>query len=498
MSRSGKRGTRTGLTRRDVSLGLLAAAAATLPGSAWAGFFDFGERQQPQAPQQAEMSEGFDVGTRRVPRPRSNVATLGAPTVEATELAYQRYSQLVQSGGWAPVPGGLELKIGMRHPNVVALRRRLMAEDDLPANTGVSDIFDSYVDAAVRRFQVRYGLQSDGVVRQVTLDAMNVPAIVRLRQMETNLVRLKSLAGNLGERFVMVNIPGAEIEAVENGQVATRYGAVVGKPDRPSPVQNAKIQEINFNPFWHVPASIVRKDLIAKMQEDPQYLTRNKIRMYDGRGNEVNPLSIDWRTDQATKFLFRQDPWAENSMGTVRINMPNPNSTYMHDTPNKNLFGQDFRFHSSGCVRIQNIREILVWLLKDNPGWDRARIEQAQRSGERTDVKLTKPVPVYWVYITAWATPDGVVHFRPDIYNHGGIGQATAALAASAAVTRPVSQVASPAYPTYRAPPAAPTANSAGPYPSEPDLYATESESYESDDSEPYYPYSWGPHYAPR
>ena len=422
-------GTRTGLTRRDVGVGLIAAAAA-LPGSAWAGFFDFGEPQPPppQAPRQAEMSEGFDVGTRRVPRPRSEYATLGAPTVEATESAYQRYSQLVQSGGWAPVPTEFELKIGMRHPNVAALRQRLMAEGDLPANSGLSDVFDSYVDAAVRRFQARYGLQTDGTVRQVTIDAMNIPAAVRLRQLETNLIRLKGFASGLGERFVMVNIPGAEIEAVENGQLATRHGAVVGKPDRPSPVQNAKIQEINFNPFWHVPASIVRKDLIAKMQEDPQYLTRNKIRMYDGRGNEVSPLSINWRTDQATKFLFRQDPWAENSMGTVRINMPNPNSTYMHDTPNKNLFGQDFRFHSSGCVRIQNIREILVWLLKDNPGWDRARIEQAQRSGERTDVKLTKPVPVYWVYITAWATPDGIVHFRPDIYNHDGVGQMTAAV----------------------------------------------------------------------
>ena len=139
-------------------------------------------------------------------------------------------------------------------------------------------------------------------------------------------------------------------------------------------------------------------------------------------------VTLGRRTDQATKYLFRQDPGAENSMGTVRINMPNPNSTYMHDTPNKNLFGQDFRFHSSGCVRIQNIREILVWLLKDNPGWDRARVEQAQRSGERTDVKLSKPVPVYWVYITAWATPDGVVHFRPDIYNHDGVGQMTAAV----------------------------------------------------------------------
>ena len=409
-----------GLTRREVGAALLATVAAALPGTALAGWFD---NEREYTPQQAELGDRFDAAGRRVPIPRTSTPTLGAATLAATESAYSRYGQLVQAGGWAPVPSEPVLRIGMRHPNVVALRERLMAEDDLPQGTGVSDVFDSYVEAAVKRFQTRYGLLPDGAVRQVTVDAMNVPAHLRLRQIELNLVRLRSLSGNLGERYVMVNIPGAEIEAVENGVVATRHGAVVGKPDRPSPVQTARILEINFHPFWHVPASIVKKDLIPKMQEDPRYLTRNKIRMYDGRGNEVSPESVNWRTDQATRFLFRQDPGAENSMGTVRINMPNPNSTYMHDTPFKNLFGQDFRFHSSGCVRIQNIREILVWLAKETPGWDRAQIEQAQRSGQRLDVKLAKPVPVYWVYITAWAAPDGTVQFRPDIYNNDGIGQ---------------------------------------------------------------------------
>ncbi len=430
-----------GLTRREVGAALLATVAAALPGTALAGWFD--NEQREYTPQQAEMGDRFDAAGRRVPMPRTSTPTLGATTLAATESAYSRYGQLVQAGGWAPVPSEPVLRIGMRHPNVVALRERLMAEDDLPQGTGVSDVFDSYVEAAVKRFQTRYGLLPDGAVRQVTVDAMNVPAHLRLRQIELNLVRLRSLSGNLGERYVMVNIPGAEIEAVENGVVATRHGAVVGKPDRPSPVQTARILEINFHPFWHVPASIVKKDLIPKMQEDPRYLTRNKIRMYDGRGNEVSPESVNWRTDQATRFLFRQDPGTENSMGTVRINMPNPNSTYMHDTPFKNLFGQDFRFHSSGCVRIQNIREILVWLAKETPGWDRAQIEQAQRSGQRLDVKLAKPVPVYWVYITAWAAPDGTVQFRPDIYNNDGIGQLAGG--APAAPVAPFTGVASAA-----------------------------------------------------
>jgi murein L,D-transpeptidase YcbB/YkuD len=158
------------------------------------------------------------------------------------------------------------------------------------------------------------------------------------------------------------------------------------------------------------------------MQAEPEYLANNKIRIYDKRGREMQPQDINWNTDEAVDYMFRQDPGELNSMGTIRVNMPNPHAVYLHDTPSKSLFGEDQRFHSSGCVRVQNIRDFVIWLLKGTPNMSRNQVDAQIKGGERYDAKLVRPVPVYWVYITAWANPDGVVQFRDDIYGHDGLG----------------------------------------------------------------------------
>jgi murein L,D-transpeptidase YcbB/YkuD len=281
------------------------------------------------------------------------------------------------------------------------------------------------VEAAVRRFQARHGISIDGVVRAETFKRLNIPCEIRLAQLKTNLVRLKAMKGPLGDRYVMCNIPAAQIEAVENGVAVSRHTAVVGRVSRPSPELTSKIIEVNFNPYWTVPVSIVRKDLVPLMQKDPTYLTTEHIHIYDSHGNELKPTEIDWNSNEAVNYRFRQDPGDFNSLGTVRIDFPSPYGVYMHDTPEKGLFGEDMRFHSSGCVRVQNVRELVDWLLRDTSGWSRSQIDATIKSGERVDAKLAKPVPVYWVYITAWATPDGVVQFRDDIYNKDGLGAFT-------------------------------------------------------------------------
>jgi murein L,D-transpeptidase YcbB/YkuD len=263
-------------------------------------------------------------------------------------------------------------------------------------------------------------------VRDQTFKALNVPAPVRLQQLRTNLVRLRTMSGNLGNRFVVCNIPAAHIEAIENGVAVSRHTAVVGKPDRPSPDVNSKIVEINFNPYWTVPVSIVRRDLIPKMQAEPDYLANNRIRIFDGRGGELQASQINWYSEEAVNYRFKQDPGDFNSLGSIRINFPSKDGVYMHDTPLKNLFGEDMRFHSSGCVRVQNVRELVNWLLMETPGWSRQEIDAVIKSGERKDAKVVKPVPLYWVYVTAWATPDGVTQFREDIYNRDGLGPVAA------------------------------------------------------------------------
>ncbi len=369
-----------------------------------------------------EWSQGFDSASRTITMPSSRFATLTATTVQSLERAIQEYANIVQRGGWKSVPASERLRVGMNHGSVVPLRQRLIVTGDLDRSAGVTDIFDSYVEAGVKRFQARNGISADGVLRESTIAALNVPAEVRLKQLETNIVRVRSMSGFLGDRYAVVNIPAAHLEAVEHGTALLRHTTIVGKPDRPSPVLQAKIVEVNFHPFWTVPVSIIQKDLIPKMQSEPEYLAKNKIRIYDQRGRELAANNVNWQSDEAVNYMFRQDPGELNSMGTIRVNMPNPHAVYMHDTPSKNLFGEDFRFHSSGCVRIQNIREFVVWLLKDAPNWSRTHIDAVTKSGERIEAKLAKPVPVYWVYITAWANPDGIVQFRDDVYGHDGLG----------------------------------------------------------------------------
>lgn len=372
----------------------------------------------------AEWAERFDATLPEVLEVRSSVPTVTGGTAGAIEIAIQRYSGIASRGGWPVVPGtGEPMRLGTKDPAVVVLRERLAVSGDLRQTRGRAEVFDSYVDAAVRRFQLRHGLLADGVVDPKTLAAMNVPVWVRLRQLENNLGRVEELSRNLGDRYVLVNIPAAEIEAVEAGRVRSRHTAVVGKIDRQTPILSSRIHELNFNPYWTVPVSIIRKDLIPKMQEDPEYLTRNKIRIHRwGSEEELRPTDIDWSSDEATQYMFRQDPGELNSLGSVKINFHNQHSVYLHDTPSKNLFGSDFRFHSSGCVRVQNVRELITWLVEPN-GWSRSQVDAMFRNGERLDVKLDTATPIHMAYVTAWATPDGVVQFRDDIYQKDGVGQ---------------------------------------------------------------------------
>ena len=170
-----------------------------------------------------------------------------------------------------------------------------------------------------------------------------------------------------------------------------------------------------------MPTSIIKKEIIPHMQRDPGYLSREKIRVLDGQLHEIDPRSIDWSSERATNYILRQDSGAGNSLGSIRIGMPNKDAVYMHDTPGKALFGRDFRFLSHGCVRVQGVYDYAAWLLQDTPGgpsgvWDKASLLQKQKDKERFDIKLTHAVPVIWVYLTGWANEDGVVNFRNDVY----------------------------------------------------------------------------------
>jgi murein L,D-transpeptidase YcbB/YkuD len=347
---------------------------------------------------------------------KSSEPTFDEGTAQRINAAMLSYSALEVRGGWPVLPNGAKLVPGAHGSDVALLRQRLAMTDDLPANEVGGYVYDEPVVAAVRHFQARHGLPESGIVDKKTLAALNVPVSKRLRQLGASLDRLSGFDFMFAQRYVVVNIPAAIAEAVTRDHVDHRYVVVVGKPDRPSPLVATMITTVNLNPTWTVPLSILKKDIMTRMRRDPGYISRMKMRVLDSKGGEINPRSIDWKSIRSPNFTVRQDSGPGNALGAVRLDMPNKHSVYMHDTNHKNLFSKDYRFQSSGCARVENVRDLAAWLLEDNQGWDRKRIDAAIAKGERTNVRLTYKVPVAWVYLTGWATRDGQVHFRDDIY----------------------------------------------------------------------------------
>ena len=388
------------------------------------------------SPRRGNWDDQFDAkASRSADGVTSNNPVLGGGAVANIQQAISDYQQIVSSGGWPDVRPTQKLQIGVSDPSVQTLRQRLMVSGDLPRSAGLSNAFDSYVDGAVKRFQARHGLPQDGVLGEYTVKAMNVPATTRLAQLNTNLVRLQTMSGDLGTRYVMVNIPAAYIEAVENGRVALRHVAVVGRISRPTHILNSKIYDVTLNPYWTAPRSIVEKDIVPLMRKDPTYLKRNNIRLIDAKGQEVAPETVDWFAPKAPNLMFRQDPGKINAMSSTKINFYNENNEYMHDTPQQGLFNKLMRFESSGCVRVQNVRDLITWLLKETPGWSRPQIEKVINARVNTPIKLAVEVPVYFVYITAWSARDRVVQFRDDIYQMDGAAEL--ALQTTTAVEQP-------------------------------------------------------------
>jgi murein L,D-transpeptidase YcbB/YkuD len=357
----------------------------------------------------------------------TNEPILSFDTANNLQFAIAYYEQIRAAGGWEPVPEEVfKLTLGKDGRGVEALRRRLMWTNDMEPEKRIGRSFDQKTDAGLRRFQARHGLLVTGQVDEPTYYALATPIDVRLNQLYLNAQRINAFAANLTEgRYVVVNIPAASIEAVEGGMVSQRHTAIVGRVERPTPILASKIHEINFNPYWNVPKSIIQRDLIKFMNDDPEYLTRYRIHIYDGNGNEIMPTEIDWTTEEAVQYQFRQEPGAENSMGHVKINFYNPHDVYLHDTPQKSLFGENARFHSSGCVRVEGVDELVAWLLRDNGGWDLNSVDAAFGSNERLDVAVSNPVPIHTTYISAWANRQGAVSFRDDVYQYDAAGKVT-------------------------------------------------------------------------
>ncbi len=369
--------------------------------------------------------------------PPKGFATLAKANIESTKMAVRIYTMIVANGGWPQLPVPLNktprdslMQFGVTDPAVALLRARLAASRDLMSGNNSSPYFDYDVEKALQRFQASNGLTPTGIADKRTIVALNVPADARLKQLKVNLARLQEVIPTTSKKYVVVNIPAAQIEAIDNGVIVARYAGVVGKAERPTPLLHTPITDLSFNPIWRLPPTVISEDLIPRGREmqgkGQNVLVKFGIDAYDGSGKKVDPEKINWDKVTPGTYTYSQQPGKENPLGFLKINFDSAHSVYMHDTPSDRIFGRNFRSESSGCIRVHNIENLAAWLTADQKGWDADRIAQMKESGQRLDLKLKKPVQLLFVYISAWATEDGVIQFRRDIYQKDGIGEVAA------------------------------------------------------------------------
>ena len=409
-----------------LSAGIALMIGALAPASAQDGL-----RFGPVGEGPAQYNSGYDRSFIKEwqQNPPKGYPTLSKGNLAPTKAAVAQYEAIVAAGGF-PVMPEVELEPAATDPAVATLRQRLTASGDLAEGSSYPTYYGSDLDTAVKRFQASNGLAPTGIVDKRTIAALNVPAEVRLTQLKTNLTRLTELTKIVGKRYVLVNIPAAQVEAVENNAIVSRHSGVVGKPDRPTPMLRSTITDLAFNPMWTLPPTVIKEDLIPKgrdmQQSGGNVLVKFGIDAYEG-GKKIDPATIDWSSQRPMQLSYRQVPGKENPLGFLKINFANSSSVYMHDSPKESLFGRNFRAASSGCVRVQNIEELATWLLAGQGGWNEEHVERVKAGGETKTVRLRKPVPLYFAYVTAWATQDGVIQFRPDVYLKDGVGEIAAA-----------------------------------------------------------------------
>ena len=343
------------------------------------------------------------------------------PDYRALQKALAEYRRQAAGGGWPAVPANLKIKPGQSSLQASALARRLAASGDysgkVPAD-GQAAPYNAELQDAVKRFQRRHGLADDGVAGAALAVEMNVPLDARLRQIQLNMERWRWLPRDLGERYILVNIPDMRLDVWDRGTIPVSMRVVVGKPDTQTPIFNDTMTYIVFAPFWNVPTDIAKNETLPEVVRDPGFLNRMNMAVVDTAGKEVDPSSID--LDNPGSYRFRQRPGTSNALGLVKFMFPNQFNVYLHDTPADSLFARASRSFSHGCVRLEQPEKLAQYVLRDQPEWTSERISEAMHAGEEHHVKLKAPLPVYLGYWTARVTADGVVQFRKDVYGIDG------------------------------------------------------------------------------
>ena len=343
-----------------------------------------------------------------------------------------KYREIQRNRAWQFIPPGRALKPGDRHPHIPLIRRRLASEIEGGLYPRGSDeqVYDHNLMIAVQRFQKRHGLDMDGIIGPGTKQAMNMSVEWRIKQIKTSMERWRWMPRALGVSYILVNVPGFEMDFIRNDQTILHMRTITGRKDRTSPSFQSKITRIIFNPTWTVPTSIAIKDILPEQMKDPNFLNKSHIEVFmknekgnrDASNAKYNPQDIDWSqfSENHFPYLLVQKPGNHNSLGRIKFQTPNKFGIYLHDTPYRHFFDKRVRAFSSGCIRLEKPEQLAAVLMGNNlnPTPESAnRVVGLIDTQETSQHNPSESVPVYVVYMTAWVDREGRLQFRDDIYD---------------------------------------------------------------------------------
>jgi len=334
-----------------------------------------------------------------------------------------QYRNIAKKDDRPSVSPGINLRKGDTGISVQRLHERLVILGDLEdTEKDPVDFFDEATELAVMGFQKRHGLKSDGMVGPRTLEMLNIPIQQRARQIELNLERWRWIPRDLGDRYILVNIAGFKLSVIENLHRMLEMRVVVGRPYRRTPVFSAKMTYMVINPYWNIPASLVFKDLLPKIQKNDNYLAQKGIKVFKDWSKgapEIDPETVDWKKIERQNFPYklRQDPGPRNALGRIKFIFPNKFAVYLHDTPQRSHFNETHRDFSSGCIRAEKPVDLARYLVRDDHQWSEEQLSATIEAGERTVIELQRPISVHLQYWTAWVDENGRLNFRNDIYD---------------------------------------------------------------------------------
>lgn len=339
------------------------------------------------------------------------------PQYNVVRSALARYrGLLLEHGEWPQIPAGDTLKPGMRDARVPLLRQRLHLAGLLSRPDAADpELYDNALRDAVQRFQRESYLDADGAVGAGTVRELNIPVSQRIGQLRANLERLRWFERQDRERALIVDLAGYRILYQRDGQTVWQSRVQIGKTVRQTPIFQSVVSHVTLNPTWTVPPTIFRNDSLPAIRRDRGYLAKNRLRVLDARsGRELSPASVNWASPG--NILLRQDAGPGNALGRLVIRFPNDYAIYLHDTPHQGHFSASQRAFSSGCIRVENIAQLVVLLMDDAAKWSAAGLEQALSDGKTRNVNLSKRVPILIAYWTVDIGADGYVSFKPDVY----------------------------------------------------------------------------------